>query len=81
VDVALIETKVSDADQFELLRSLRTSGRAQHVPLIAMITEADAAHASRLLVETLSILVLKKQLTLDEIAGLIDPVLSHSTVS
>ena len=81
VDVALVETKVSDADQFELLRSLRTSARAQHVPLIAMITEADAAHASRLLVETLSILVLKKQLTLDEIAGLIDPALSHSTVS
>ena len=72
VDLALLNSSMSDDDQFELMRSLRTNVRTQGVPLIALFTDNDASDATRIFVETLSALILHQHLSSAELVALVE---------
>ncbi len=72
IDVALLNSNMSDEDQFELMRSLRTNSRTQDVPIIGLITEVDTHHSTQILAESLSALFLNQRLSPAELVALID---------
>jgi CheY-like chemotaxis protein/anti-sigma regulatory factor (Ser/Thr protein kinase) len=72
IDIALVNSNMSDEDQFELMRSLRTNPRTQDVAIIGLITEADTYHSTQILVESLSAVFLNQHLSSTELVALID---------